>query len=95
MAPGHRAGAWRLERGDGLHPGRSGSHPRAEEHGKKPQIATPSAEHVTEAASFVRSLAQHSQLGDQPGSLALGATHQIEVDEQGRRKLVRRRYSAI
>ena len=59
------------------------------------QIKPPSEEQVTEATAFVKSLARHQQLTGQPGTLAPGATHQIEVDEQGRRRLVRRRYSAM
>jgi hypothetical protein len=69
--------------------------------GKKGEFAgsvptQPDKEQLDEAGSFVRSLANHGQIG---GAAALGpargATHTIETDDQGRRKLVRKRFSAV
>jgi beta-phosphoglucomutase-like phosphatase (HAD superfamily) len=55
----------------------------------------PSAEEVAEATSFVRSLAAHDQIAGQRGKPATGATHQIETDKKGRRRLVRKRFTAV
>ena len=59
------------------------------------RFAEPAPDEVTEAASFLRSLARHGQVegsSPQPGQ---AATHDIETDDQGRRKLVRKRFRAI
>jgi hypothetical protein len=58
-------------------------------------IAPPSAETVAEVASFVKSLATHGQIAGPDGKPTGGATHQIETDEKGNRRLVRKRFSAI
>lgn len=58
------------------------------------RIAAPGATEVAEAQNFVRSLTRHGQLRGARGPLE-AATHAIEVDDQGRRKLVRRRFSAV
>ena len=51
-------------------------------------LPPPTAEALAEAAAFARSLAAHGQIG------ARGtASHTIEVDAQGREKLVRRGFS--
>ncbi|HSE15499.1 MAG TPA: HAD family hydrolase [Pyrinomonadaceae bacterium] len=55
----------------------------------------PDSEAVADAASFVETLAANEQVTDQPGPLPPGATHRIETDEKGRKRLVRKRYSAI
>lgn len=56
----------------------------------------PSAGQIAEATSFVRSLATHGQIAGQPGKKPIrGATHQIETDEKGNRRLVRKRFSAV
>jgi FMN phosphatase YigB (HAD superfamily) len=55
----------------------------------------PSAEQVEEATSFVRSLATHGQIAGQTAKPPGGATHQIETDEKGNRRLVRKRFSAF
>jgi FMN phosphatase YigB (HAD superfamily) len=55
----------------------------------------PSAEQVAEATSFVRSLATHGQIAGHAGKPAMGATHQIETDEKGNRRLVRKRFTAL
>ena len=55
----------------------------------------PSAEEVAEATSFVRSLATHGQIAGQGEKRVMGPTHQIEKDEKGNRRLVRKRYTAV
>ncbi len=74
-----------------------GNMPRKRTKGKKNAggIPQPSAEQVAEAASFVRSLATHGQIAGPGGKPTGGATHQIETDEKGTRRLVRKRFSAI
>jgi hypothetical protein len=62
---------------------------------KMAELAQPTDEQVAEAASFVKSLAIHGQIAGSAGKPARGATHQIETDEKGSRKLVRKRFSAI
>jgi hypothetical protein len=59
---------------------------------KTAELAQPSEEQVAEAISFVKSLATHGQIASKPTG---GATHQIETDKKGNRKLVRKRFSAI
>ena len=68
--------------------------------GKKGELAgtlptQPDKEQMDEAGSFVRSLATHGQIGGATRGPARGATHAIETDDQGRRKLVRKRFSAL
>ncbi|HXI53713.1 MAG TPA: hypothetical protein VNH84_19500, partial [Candidatus Saccharimonadales bacterium] len=58
-------------------------------------LTRPSAEQVAEAASFVRSLARHGQIAGQTAKNPRGATHQIETDEKGNRRLVRKRFSVL
>ena len=55
----------------------------------------PDSEAVADAASFVETLAANEQVTDKPGPLPPGATHRIETDEKGRKRLVRKRFSAI
>jgi FMN phosphatase YigB (HAD superfamily) len=55
----------------------------------------PDPEAVADAASFVETLAANEQVTDKPGPLPPGATHRIETDEKGRKRLVRKRFSAI
>jgi FMN phosphatase YigB (HAD superfamily) len=67
--------------------------------GKKGELAgklptQPDKEQLDEAGSFVRSLATHGQIGGSVGASAR-TTHAIETDDQGRRKLVRKRFSAV
>jgi FMN phosphatase YigB (HAD superfamily) len=58
-------------------------------------VATkPSAEAVAEATSFARSLAMHGQIAGQKKGIE-GATHQIETDNKGKRRLVRKRFTAV
>ena len=59
------------------------------------RFVEPASGDLTEAASLLRSLARHGQIqgsSPQPGH---AATHDIETDDQGRRKLVRKRFRAI
>jgi len=55
----------------------------------------PDSEAVADATSFVETLAANEQVTDKPGPLPPGATHRIEKDEKGRKRLVRKRFSAI
>jgi beta-phosphoglucomutase-like phosphatase (HAD superfamily) len=55
----------------------------------------PSAEAIAEATSFVRSLATHGQIAGHAAKGSRGATHQIETDEKGNRRLVRKRFTAM
>ena len=58
------------------------------------RVATPTPEAIAEAANFAHSLAAHGQIAE--GEAVDGdATHAIDVDAQGRRKLVRRRFKAF
>ncbi len=59
------------------------------------RLAEPTSTDVTEAASLVRSLARHGQIRGSGPQRAGAATHDIETDDQGRRKLVRKRFRAI
>jgi hypothetical protein len=59
------------------------------------RLAEPTSTDVTEAASLVRSLARHGQIQGSAAVPASAATHDIETDDQGRRKLVRKRFRAI
>ena len=57
-------------------------------------LGEPSAEELEEAASYVRSLAVHGQIGGHTRTRGARATHRIETDAQGNRRLVRTRFSA-
>ena len=48
-----------------------------------------------EAEQFVRTLHDTGQLARTAGPLPPGATHQLEPDPSGARRLVRKRYSSI
>jgi hypothetical protein len=60
-------------------------------------LGDPAPSDVTEAASLVRSLARHGEIeGSGPRRVGTSAlTHDIETDDQGRRKLVRKRFRAF
>ena len=60
--------------------------------GKKP--AKGEAER-REAAYFVETLEANKQLSREPGPLPPGATHQVECDESGNERVVRKRFSAL
>jgi hypothetical protein len=53
----------------------------------------PSEENIEEATRFARSLAEQGQIAGRPG--AFRASHAIETDAEGNRKLVRKRFSAL
>jgi hypothetical protein len=59
------------------------------------ELAQPSEDQVAEAVSYVKSLATHGPIAGGSGKPAHRATHEIETDEKGNRKLVRKRFSAI
>jgi FMN phosphatase YigB (HAD superfamily) len=59
------------------------------------RFAEPASTDVTEAAALVRSLARHGQIRGSAPQPAGAATHDIETDDRGRRKLVRKRFRAI
>jgi hypothetical protein len=59
------------------------------------RITPPPASAVAEASAFARSLGHHGQLEGPPGPLGRTATHDIETDAQGRRRLVRKRVRAL
>lgn len=68
--------------------------------GRKGELAgslpmQPGKEQLVEACTFVGSLATHGQIAGTERGPARGATHAIETDAQGRRKLVRKRFSAV
>lgn len=58
-------------------------------------VPQPSTTDLAEAASFVKSLATHDQIGGRVGTKTLRPTHRIETDAQGVKKLVRSRFSAV
>jgi hypothetical protein len=59
------------------------------------RLAEPASTDVGEAAALMRSLARHGQIrGAAPQPVDV-ATHDIETDDQGRRKLVRKRFRAV
>jgi FMN phosphatase YigB (HAD superfamily) len=58
-------------------------------------IASPSAEQIDEATSFVSGLAAHDQIASGSPNAPKGATHEIEVAADGKQRLVRRRFSAM
>ena len=55
----------------------------------------PDAEAVADAASFAETLEANKQVADEGKPLGPGETHRIETDEKGRKRLVRKRFSAI
>jgi hypothetical protein len=59
------------------------------------RLVEPASTDVTEAAALVRSLARHGQIRGSDPQTTGAATHDIETDDQGRRKLVRKRFRAI
>ena len=56
-------------------------------------LERPSGEQVAEVTSYVRSLATHGQIASHAGQRTPIATHEIQTDENGNRKLVRRGFS--
>lgn len=56
--------------------------------------APPDEEALAEAASYLASLEARRQIAREPGETAPGATHRIELDAEGRKRLVRRGFAA-
>ena len=54
----------------------------------------PDAEALAEATSYVATLEANRQIARRPDQSDPGATHAIERDAQGHRRLVRKRFSA-
>jgi hypothetical protein len=59
------------------------------------EVAQPDPEMLEEFRSFAESLEANRQISRGAGPLQSGATHKIETDEKGHRRLVRKRFSAI
>lgn len=57
--------------------------------------AEPTPADKEEAAHFLESLATHGQIASQSEVPSCGATHQINTDSEGRRYLVRKRFTAV
>ncbi|HKP85930.1 MAG TPA: hypothetical protein VJZ26_07540 [Blastocatellia bacterium] len=55
----------------------------------------PDPEDVEEAKAFVETLEANKQVAHQSGPLPPGTTHKVETDKKGRKRLVRKRFSAI
>ena len=62
---------------------------------EKLQQTEPSVQDKEEAQSFVESLAQHRQIATESNPELDRATHAIETDAEGKRYLVRKRFSAV
>jgi hypothetical protein len=59
------------------------------------KMSSPTEGDIEEASAFAASLATHGQIATAAGSRSAGATHEIEVDDSGRQRLVRKRFSAV
>jgi hypothetical protein len=57
-------------------------------------VSAPTDEEISEATSFVSSLATHGQIASPDGTRSSDATHDVVVDA-GRRRLVRKRFHAL
>lgn len=57
--------------------------------------ARPSTADEQEAKHFLESLVNHGQIAPEAAPSSRGATHQIETDSEGRRYLVRKRFTAV
>ena len=57
--------------------------------------ANADSSHKEEAVHFIQTLEDNQQIQHEPGPLTAGKTHQIETDERGMKRLVRKRFSAI
>ena len=58
-------------------------------------VSRPTEEQIAEATAFVASLAAHGQIAQRGAIRATGATHEIATDGNGRRRLMRKRFSAL
>ena len=59
------------------------------------RIGEPSTEQLAEAVTFVRSLVHNKQVGGASGGGISRPTHEVTVDERGRRRLVRKRFTVL
>jgi hypothetical protein len=57
--------------------------------------ADANSNHQKEAVQFVQTLEDNHQIEYKQGPLAAGKTHQIVIDDDGGKRLVRKRFSAI
>ena len=55
--------------------------------------APPDEEALAEAASYLASLDARKQIARDGGAFAAGATHSVEIDPEGKKRLVRKRFS--
>ena len=58
-------------------------------------VSSPTDDDVAEASDFVGSLAAHGQIATAAAPKSKSATHEITVDDNGRQRLVRKRFSAV
>jgi hypothetical protein len=58
-------------------------------------VPAPTEEEISEATSFVSSLATHGQIASSDGTRSSHATHDVVVDDAGRRRLVRKGFNAF
>jgi hypothetical protein len=56
--------------------------------------APPDDEALAEATGYLKGLEERGQIVRDPGHAAPGATHELEVDVTGKKRLVRKRFSA-
>ena len=68
-----------------------------DKHGRIASVKTgePNPEAVAEAAQFVETLEANGQISRAPGPLPPGATHKVEPDVKGQKRLKRKRFSAL
>jgi hypothetical protein len=59
------------------------------------RFTEPDSSELADAASFVQSLTEHGQMEGSSGPLGDQSTHAIETDDQGRRRVVRKRFRTI
>ena len=56
--------------------------------------APPDGEALAEAEGYLKGLEQRGRIAREPGRPSPGTTHELEIDVTGKKKLVRKRYSA-
>lgn len=62
---------------------------------KSANLAEPTAENIAETEKFVKNLAKHGQIADGKNRPGTFPSHEIKTDADGKRKLVRKGYSAV
>jgi hypothetical protein len=60
-----------------------------------PATEEPDEEQRAEAAHYVQTLSDNGQIAEGTGPMPPGATHKIDVGSDGKKRLVRKRFSAI